>query len=165
MTTAEIASPRSATLVEAYLHPSQFIPELRSRKKAAALEEMVQALALTGATRHPEAVLDVVRRREALGSTGLGKGVAIPHARCTLVTERSLLVARSSKGIEYDSPDGAPVQLLFLIVAPPAEKDPVYLRLIADLVRGVRLAKVRQRLLEAQDFSALRNVFRQALDE
>jgi nitrogen PTS system EIIA component len=165
MTTAEVAGRRPTTLVGSYLRPSHFVPELRSRRKASVLEEMVAALASAGVTRHPEAVLDVVRRREALGSTGLGKGVAVPHARCTLVTERALLVARSAKGVDFDSPDGAPVQLFFMIVAPPVERDPVYLQLLADLVRGVRLAKVRQRLLEAPDFAALRSVFRQALDE
>ncbi len=165
MTTAEIAAPRSAALVEAYLRPKLFVPEIRSRKKASVLEELVQALATAGVTRHPEAVLDMVRRREALGSTGVGKGVAVPHARCTLVTERALLVARSSRGVEFDSPDDAPVQLIFLIVAPPADRDPVYLSLLAELVRAVRLAKVRQALLDAPDFSAMRNVFRKALDD
>jgi mannitol/fructose-specific phosphotransferase system IIA component (Ntr-type) len=165
MTTAEIAGSRPQRPLEAHLRPAHFIPELRSKKKAAVLEEMVQALAAAGVTRHPEAVLDVVRRREALGSTGLGKGVAVPHARCTLVTERAVLVARSARGVDFGAPDDAPVHLFFLIVAPPAERDPVYLKLLADLVRSVRLARFRQRLLDAPDFTALKAVFRQALDE
>jgi len=165
MTTATFAGRKTASVVEDYLRASLFIPELRTKKKSSVLEEMVSSLVATGVTRHPEAVLDVLRRRESLGSTGLGKGVAIPHARCTLVTERALLVARSTRGVEFDSADGAPVHLLFLIVAPPVDRDPVYLQLLADLVRGVRLARVRQRLIDAPDFSLIREILVEASHE
>lgn len=165
MTTATIAARRTASVVEDYLRPSLFIPELRTKKKASVLEEMVSTLVTAGVTRHPEAVLDVIRRRESLGSTGLGKGVAIPHGRCTLVTERAVLVARSTRGVDFEAADGAPVHLLFLIVAPPVERDPVYLQLLADLVRGVRLSRVRQRLADAPDFPAVREILVEASHE
>lgn len=117
---------------------------------------MVQALVPAGVTRHPEVVFDLLVQREALGSTGIGKGVAIPHARSTLIAERAILVARSVRGVDFDAVDEMPVHLFFLIVAPPAERDPVYLQLLAEIVRAVRLAKVRQRLLGAPDFTTIR---------
>jgi mannitol/fructose-specific phosphotransferase system IIA component (Ntr-type) len=165
MSPVTIAPPRSKPLLWPHLQQDLFISELKSKRKASALEEMVSVLAAAQVTRHPDGVLDAVRRREALGSTALGKGIAVPHARSTLVTGRAIVVARSSKGIEFDAPDGLPSNLLFMIVAPPLERDPVYLNLLAEIVRSVRLAKTRQRLLDATNFVALRRILAEASHE
>jgi PTS system nitrogen regulatory IIA component len=154
------ASPASA--VESHLRPDLFIRELRSRKKSSVLEELSEVLAAARVATSAEAVLDALRRREALGSTGIGKGIAVPHARSTMVTERALFVARSTKGVEFESSDGAPVHLLFLIVAPPLERDPIYLKMVAEIVRSVRLARTRQKLLEAPTFAAVRELLVEA---
>jgi mannitol/fructose-specific phosphotransferase system IIA component (Ntr-type) len=147
---------------ELHLRPDLFISDLRTRKKASVLEELAGALASAKVVRSPEAILEALRRREALGSTGIGKGIAVPHARSTMVAERALLVARSSKGIEFDSVDGAPVHLCFLIVAPPLERDPIYLKLVAEIVRATRLARTRQKLIDAPNFAALRRILVEA---
>src|SRR5882672_8745970 len=152
------AAPRIETHLELHLRPSLFIPELKSKKKSSVLEEMVSHLAQQRIARQADAVLEVLRQREALGSTGVGKGIAIPHARSTMVAERAVLLARSTRGIEFDAADGKPVHLCFLIVAPPTERDPVYLQLLAEIVRSVRLARTRQRLLEASDFDSIRSI-------
>jgi PTS system nitrogen regulatory IIA component len=119
---------------------------------------MVAHLAEQKVARHADAVLEVLRQREALGSTGIGKGIAVPHARSTMVAERAVLLARSSKGVDFDASDGNPVHLCFLIVAPPTERDPVYLQMLAEIVRAVRLAPVRKKILEAPDFGTIRAV-------
>ncbi|HEY2924300.1 MAG TPA: PTS sugar transporter subunit IIA, partial [Candidatus Eisenbacteria bacterium] len=134
------------------------IPELKNKKKSAVLEEMVAHLARHQIARQAAAVLEVLRQREALGSTGVGKGIAIPHARSTMVAERAVLLARSSKGVEFDAADGNPVHLCFLIVAPPTEHDPIYLQMLAQIVKAVRLAPVRRKILDAPDFDAIRAV-------
>ena len=162
MTSATITPPKAATVAEGFLRPALFIPELRTRRKSAVLEELVHALAGSGITQHPEAILELLRQREALGSTGIGKGVAVPHARSTVITERVVLLARSKKGVEFEAVDGAPVHLIFLIVAPPVEPDPVYLKLLAQIVHSIRLARVRQKLLDAPTFEAAREVLRAA---
>jgi PTS system nitrogen regulatory IIA component len=157
------AAPGSApSAAESHLRPELFITELRTRKKASVLEELSDALVAAKVARSSEAILDALRRREALGSTGLGKGIAVPHARSTLVSERALLVARSRKGVEFDSIDGRPVHLCFLIVAPPLERDPIYLKLVAEIVRATRLARTRQKLIDAPDFAALRGILVEA---
>jgi mannitol/fructose-specific phosphotransferase system IIA component (Ntr-type) len=79
-----------------------------------------------------------------------------------LVGERTVLVARSSKGVDFDAVDENPVRLLFLIAAPPIERDPIYLKLLAEIVRAVRLVKVRQRILDAPDFDTIREVLANA---
>jgi len=152
------AEQKPASNLESLLRPALFIPELKSKRKSSVLEELVAHLAEQKITKSPTAVLEVLRQREALGSTGLGKGVAIPHCRSTMVSERAVLFGRSRKGIDFEAMDGAPVHLCFLIVAPPVENDPVYLRLLAEIVKVVRLARVRQRLIDAPDFDAVRAV-------
>ena len=156
MTYATIDTAKPATLLESFLRPQLFIPELRSHKKSSVLEEMVEALARAGVTRNPEVVLQLLHEREALGSTAIGKGVAVPHGRSVLIGERAVVCARSSEGVDFDSPDGAPVKLVFLLVAPAMERDPIYLKLLAEVVRAIRLSKNRQALLKAPHFSALR---------
>jgi PTS system nitrogen regulatory IIA component len=162
MTSATSTLPRGASVAEGFLRPALFIPELRTKKKSSVLEELVEGLVAAGVTKHPDAILELLRQREALGSTGIGKGIAVPHARSTIISERVVLIARSRKGVEFEAADGAPVHLIFLIVAPPLEPDPAYLKLLAEIVHSVRLARVRQRLLDAPTFEAAREVLRVA---
>src|SRR5436853_6362281 len=126
MPTASSVERRFETHLELHLRPALFIPELKSKRKATVLEEMVAHLAGQQIARQADALLEVLRQREALGSTGVGKGIAIPHARSTMVAERAVLLARSSKGVDFEAVDGQPVHLFFLIVAPPLDTDPIY---------------------------------------
>ena len=66
-------------------------------------------------------------KREKLGSTGIGKGIAIPHCRSLVVDKLEIVVGRSKDGVEFDSIDKKPVHLFFLIVAPPQDKGNQYL--------------------------------------
>jgi nitrogen PTS system EIIA component len=165
MTSASSTISKPVTTLESYLREPLFIPELRSKKKSSVLEELVDLLDTQGVTRRREAVLEVLRQRESLGSTGIGKGIAVPHGRSTLVSDRVVVVARSAKGVEFDAVDGKPVHLCFLIVAHPVDRDPVYLQLLADIVKAVRLARTRERLLQARDFAMVRAILTQAACE
>jgi PTS system nitrogen regulatory IIA component len=160
MTSATITPPRAATVADGLFRSDLYIPELRLKRKQAVLEELAEALAAAGVTKTSESILELLRQREALGSTGIGKGIAIPHVRSTLVSERVILLARSRKGVEFEAVDGAPVHLIFLMLAPPIEPDPLYLKLLAEIVHSVRLARVRQKLLDAPTFEAAREVLR-----
>src|SRR5437879_1663257 len=115
---AAIAAQKPATVIEDYLDSALFLPALQSKKKLPVLEELVQPLVSAGVTRHPEALLDLLGQREALGSTAIGRGVAVPHARSALIYERAVLVGRSAHGVDFQAPDEKPVHLFFLIVAP-----------------------------------------------
>ncbi len=158
MPTAPLLERRNETYLENHLRQALFISELKSKKKSSALEEMVGHLAQHQVARQADPLLEVLRQREALGSTGIGKGIAVPHARSTMVAERAVLLARSSKGVAFDALDENPVHLIFLIVAPLTDQDPVYLQMLAQIVRSVRLAPVRRRILEAPDFAAIRTL-------
>ena len=155
MTSATATARKQAATIQGFLRSNLYLPALQARRKSSVLEEMVQALVPAGITRHPEVVLDLLGQREALGSTAIGRGVAVPHARSMVIAERAVLVARSARGVDFEGPDEKPVQLFFLIVAPAMDHDPIYLQLLAEIVRAIRLAKTRQRLLEAPDFQSV----------
>jgi len=145
----------------ALLDPSLYIPDLAVDERDAALRGMVERLHTHGTVRDPAAVLRLLIQREALGSTAIGKGVAVPHARSLAVASAHLVFARSPRGIDWAAPDGEPVRLVFLLLAPDtAPWHKRYLDLLAELVSVVRLARNRNRLLEAGSFEPLASVLR-----
>ena len=77
----------------------------------------------------------MLKRRENLGSTGIGQGFAIPHCRSLVVNRLRLAYGRKVNGIEFNAIDGAPVYNLFLIVAPPLEVSNQYLPVLGKIER------------------------------
>ena len=139
----------------AYLHPDLFIPDLKARNKLDAIQKMVAHLVEKRRIRDSKIVLEAIKTREKLGSTGIGKGVAVPHGRSTVTNALTLLIARSVDGVDYDAIDDKPVHLLFMILAPHQDKNSEYLPLLGKLVEVTRDATVRRRLLKVEDFSDL----------
>jgi len=135
----------------AYLHPDLFIPDLKARTKIDAIQKMVAHLVEKKYLRDGRIVLEALKTREKLGSTGIGKGVAVPHSRSTVTGALTLLFARSIEGIDYDAIDQKPVHLLFMILAPHQDKNSEYLPLLGKLVEVTRDATVRRRLLKVGD--------------
>ena len=88
----------------------------------------------------------MLRRREALGSTGVGRGVAIPHARSLVVDRLRLAFGRHAAGIPYDAIDAKPVHHFFLIVAPPVELSNQYLPVLGRIAQFVKEPDVPGRL-------------------
>jgi PTS system nitrogen regulatory IIA component len=84
--------------------------------------------------------------REELGSTGIGKGIAIPHSRSLLVSKLELAIGRSTKGVSFDTIDKKPAHLFFLIVAPPQDQGNQY------LVALGRVALVSQNLARNKQY-------------
>jgi PTS system nitrogen regulatory IIA component len=95
-----------------------------------------------------EALVEVLLERERLGSTGIGDGIAIPHGKIKDLDELILSFGRSTQGIEFDSMDGRPTHLFFLLIAPENSAG-IHLRALAKISRLLKSAHFRQRLLEA----------------
>jgi mannitol/fructose-specific phosphotransferase system IIA component (Ntr-type) len=87
-------------------------------------------------------------RRETLGSTGVGKGIAIPHCRSLLVSNLRLAYGRKLAGMDFDSVDGEPVQHFFLIVAPPIEISNQYLPVLGKIAQFAKDPDIPLRLAE-----------------
>ena len=145
-----------------YLHPDLFIPDLKARNKMDAIGRMVSHLVEKGRVRDGKIVLEALKTREKLGSTGIGKGVAIPHSRSTVTDSLTLLFARSVEGIDFSAIDEKPVNLFFMILAPHQEKASEYLPLLGKLVEITRDANTRKKLLKVEDVTSIAEVLDKA---
>jgi mannitol/fructose-specific phosphotransferase system IIA component (Ntr-type) len=117
---------------------------LESETKDQVLEELVSLL---GLDEKSEAILvKTIKRRETLGSTGVGKGIAIPHCRSLLVSSLRLAYGRKPAGMAFDSIDGDPVQHFFLIVAPPIEVSNQYLPVLGKIAQFAKDPDIPERL-------------------
>jgi PTS system nitrogen regulatory IIA component len=147
-----------------FFDESRFVPALRARTKAGVLKELAAALAADEEIRHPDILLEALESREKLGSTGIGKGVAIPHSRTLSVPQLKALIARSKKGVDWGSPDKKPVKLFFVVAAPPQERTNRYLPLLGALVSATQEKAHRDALTNAKDWegvlAALEGAFR-----
>jgi len=106
---------------------------LASKKKAGVIGELVELLSV--GERIKSMLKDNLLKREKMGSTGVGKGIAIPHCRSVLVDKLTVIIGRSKRGIDYDAQDGKPVHLLFLIVAPPQPQPLEYLVILGEIAK------------------------------
>jgi mannitol/fructose-specific phosphotransferase system IIA component (Ntr-type) len=122
------------------------VVDLRARTKDRAIEEMVAAAATSSAIQDAGALLLAVREREALLSTGIGLGIAIPHARIASVERFVVAVGRRPEGIEFGSIDGRPVSIVVLIAGPQDAQKP-YLELLAQISKRLKVQDVRSRIL------------------
>ena len=118
---------------------------LTALNKEDALLELVDAAATSSAVIDRDALLAAVREREAKLSTGIGLGIAVPHARIDAVNEFVVVVGRHAAGLEFGSIDGRPVHIIVLIVGPREAKTP-YLELLAQLSKRLKLEEVRKQV-------------------
>ena len=122
---------------------------LRSRTREAAIRELVQAACRAAPSLDPEATFAAVWEREAIVSSWIAPGIAIPHARLRGFTGFVLVLGRSRKGVDYESPDGKPVDILALILGDAAAVDR-HLELLAEIARTLRPEDIRRRILAAR---------------
>ena len=100
-------------------------------------------------------LLTLLRKREALGSTGIGSGVAIPHARSLVVDRLRVAFGRKAAGLEFGAVDGQPVRFVFLIVAPPLEVSNQYLPVLGRIAQFCRNGENLARLEALKEPSEL----------
>jgi len=151
-----------ATPVASALDNSLYIPDLRHRRKESVLDELVECAQRAGVVRHGDALRELLRRREALGSTSPGRGFAIPHARSLTVQETRVVVARSSRGLEWNAPDGEPVHLVALTLSPAECPPSAHLDLLVRVASVLRLQRTRQKMLDADCFDPIATLLREA---
>ncbi len=132
------------------LSPEAIVPDMLSKGKEGALEELTDALLASGCKLDRDEILRILQERENLGSTGIGEGVAIPHGKLKNLENLVMSFGRSTGGVDFDSMDGKPAHLFFLLVA-PEESVGVHLKILARISKLLKDQTVRQQLLEAPD--------------
>jgi nitrogen PTS system EIIA component len=140
-----------------FLQPECVVASLEATTKPAVLAELSQRLARTAPGVDAEVLRHVLEERELLASTAIGDGIAIPHGKLDSVGHLVGVLGRAVKGIEFDSIDGKPTHLVFMLVA-PASSTGVHLKALARLSRLFRDPDFRQRLLAAPSGEAMYQV-------
>jgi PTS system nitrogen regulatory IIA component len=118
-------------LVE-FFAPDEIDLDLDAESKEEALQELV---ALLSVGEKAEELFRLLKKRENLGSTGIGKGVAIPHCRSLVVDRLRVVYGRKAGGLDFGAVDGKPVHHFFLIVAPPVEISNQYLPVLGKIAQ------------------------------
>jgi len=130
------------------LNPQAITADLKSTSKPEALAELTDAILRVEGHLDRDEVIAVLQERERLGSTGIGDGVAIPHGKLKNIDKLLISFGRSRDGIDFDSMDGRPAHLFFLLVA-PEESVGVHLKTLARISKLLKNTDVRRRLQDA----------------
>ncbi len=131
-----------------FLKAEAIIMEIKAQEKIAAIKELVNHMVAHKFVSDGERFLNALAKRENLESTGIGDGIAIPHARTDAVDDLILAFARSAHGVDFSSIDGKPSHLIFLIASPENKKSE-YIMALAKLSRLLRREPVRRELRAA----------------
>jgi mannitol/fructose-specific phosphotransferase system IIA component (Ntr-type) len=142
------------------LSKDQIIPEMRASERQDAIVELVDVLVAQNHIRAEDrdVVLGALRAREATMSTGIGFGIAIPHASSDRVSKVVAAFGRSSTGIEFDALDNAPVRFVVLFVV-PKDQFQTHLRTLAAIAKFLNDRSVRERLGTAESAEAILQIF------
>jgi mannitol/fructose-specific phosphotransferase system IIA component (Ntr-type) len=119
--------------------------DLKAQTKDDILKELITLLKLD--EKSEGMLFKMLKRRENLGSTGIGRGIAIPHCRSLVVNRLRVAFGRKTAGVDYKAIDDKPVQYFFLIVAPPLEVSNQYLPVLGKIAQFAKQEDVPKRLL------------------
>ncbi len=133
-----------------FLNADAVTADLQAKDKEGAIKELVGLLYDAGAIKDKERLVKILMSREALGSTGIGLGVGIPHGKAEGIKELVAAFALSPKGVNFDSLDGEPVHIFFLLVAPQDSAGP-HLKALARISRLLKDKAFRESLKQCKD--------------
>ncbi len=143
-----------------FLTPEMVLPDLRGQNKTDLLREMAQCLCAQHPEIKTEELTAVLSERERLGSTAIGDGIAIPHGKLANVTRILGTFARHRSGVDFESLDGNPSHLFFMLVA-PEDSTSLHLKALARVSRLFRDQSFREKLMGASDTAALFQLIRE----
>jgi fructose-specific phosphotransferase system IIA component len=132
---------------------------LKAANKDAAIEELATVIATSSEVKEADELLGAIREREKIMSTGIGLGIAIPHAKIPSVTDFVVALGKSSTGIEFNSLDGKPVHFVVMIAGPDNQQER-YLQLLARITLKLKDSGVRRSLTEAQSVEEILSALR-----
>ncbi len=139
------------------------LPELAANTKEAAIRAMVTSLKDAGGinAEDEDGIVAAILKREELGSTGIGNGVAVPHTKHASVSKLIATVALAGGGVDFASLDGEPVYILFLLVSPP-DKPGDHLRALESISRHLRNQNFCKFLRQSKSKATVVDLLREA---
>lgn len=143
------------------LQESCVLTDIQGKTKREVITELVDALKKAGLVDDAQKAGKVIEEREKLGSTGIGDGVAIPHGKIKGLKNILCVFGRSQKGVDFDSVDGKPVHLFFLLLA-PEESASLHLKMLSRISKILREPAFRRKLTELSD---MHEIYRNIIEE
>jgi len=134
--------------------PPERVKMLDAKDKESALTEMAALVGQSPEVTNPERLLEAIFEREAIMSTGIGLGIAIPHAKIPEVHDFVVALGKTRQGIEFNALDGRPVDFIVLIAGPDNQQER-YLQLLARITLKLKDASVRRNLAAATDVAGI----------
>ncbi len=131
-----------------YMSENLISLDLKGSNKVEALKELNELLIQSGKINDKEKCLEALVNREKLGSTGIGKGVAIPHAKTEYADDLTIAFGISKQGVNFNAVDEEKVNIFF-VFASPMKKSKIYLKILARISRLIRSEEFRKKLLNA----------------
>lgn len=142
------------------LKPEQIRLDIQQNTKEQVLDALADVLMQSGALTDKKAFLDDVYEREAVSSTGIGNGIAIPHGKSQFVRETTVAIGRVSAGVtDWETFDDEPVTLVVLLAVDEADKTGVHVRLLSQMARKLASPQTCQRLTEAKTPEEMISIF------
>ena len=141
-----------------YVRPECFIPELSEKSREDALRRIVHVIAEKGIVRDEHEIFTKLMERELIQSTAVGGGIAIPHCFTDEIADLVIVIARSSTGVEFDSFDGKPTQVIFLLMGNKNEHG-AHLKALARIARLVKNTKFVEKVIAASTAEQMLKVF------
>jgi PTS system nitrogen regulatory IIA component len=143
-----------------FLCPEAITVDLKAQDKKAAIAELTELLVKSKKVKKAPDVMETVMEREKLGSTGIGQGVAIPHGKTDAVPEQIGALGISQKGVEFNSLDGEPVYVIFMLVG-PEEVAGQHLKALSRISRLFKDRFFRQALRDAKNVEEVVKIIEQ----
>ena len=142
------------------LGPELIFPRLEGTDADGVLRDLAERVAAVGAIDDADRLYAKLREREELGSTGIGRGVAVPHCKMKRLGSSLLAVGLSAAPVEFAALDGAPVRIFFLLVSPEGSPGE-HLRALAEISRWAKVDEHLVELAAASGADAIYDLFRQ----
>ncbi len=134
-----------------------YIKNLGAEEKFDAIDELARVFEGSGLCSDIDSLVTALKERESIMSTGIGGGIAIPHAKMAGVTEMAFAIGISSKGIDFDSMDGNKVNLIILVIAGEKQhKD--YLRLLSNIMAILKKEPVKEKIINASNSAEILDI-------
>lgn len=141
--------------------PAANLEKFHQQQKEKIIEELVELLEKSGNVTNKRKLLTDMINRERRATTALGRGLAVPHVRTSYLRELTIAIARSREGLDFDSLDGQPTHIFFVVVAPGHEDDGLYLRIYKHLAEISTFHNAVEELMAVADPGEMIRLLRQ----
>lgn len=136
----------------------EFIKYLNSRDKFSSIEELARIFENTDICDDINALIAALKERDEIMSTGIGFGIAVPHAKINAVKKMAFAIGISKKGIKFDSIDGEPVHVIIMVAAGERQHKK-YLKLLSNIMSILKNEKIKEKIINSQSEDEIMKIF------